>query len=221
MSKNAPRRLSTPEGKGNTSVDDHLGLERLIFFSDAVFAIAITLLTLNIRIPAGISAMGNAQLLDQLLGSWRNCMAYAIGFPAIGSFWVAHHRTSRFIKRYDRGLLMLNLLLLMIIAFVPSPTSVISESGNRTATIFYALTMTLAGLMLTAVWWYASRHNRLTDSQLDAPQRRRQFVALFLTVAPFLLSIGHAFLNQNLARFSWLLILPISRYGQRGERSIR
>lgn len=216
MSKNAPRRLSTPEGKENASVDDHLGLERLIFFSDAVFAIAITLLTLNIRLPAEISAMSNGQLLDQLLGGWRNYLAYAIGFLAIGSFWVAHHRRFRFIKRYDRGLLMLNLLLLMIIAFVPFSTSVISESGNRTATIFYALTMTLAGLMLTAVWWYASRHNRLTDSQLDAPQRRRQFVALFLTVGLFLLSIGLAFLSENLARFSWLLVVPISRYGQRG-----
>ena len=60
-------------------------------------------------------------------------------------------RRFRFIKRYDRGLLLLNLLFLMVIAFVPFPTSVLSESGNRTATIFYALTMTLAGLMLTAV----------------------------------------------------------------------
>jgi uncharacterized membrane protein len=129
---------------------------------------------------------------------------------------MAHHRRFKFIKRYDRGLLMLNLLFLMVIAFVPFPTSVISESGNRTATIFYALTMTLAGLMLTAIWWYATRRNRLTDPHLDAQQRRRQLVALLLTVALFVLSIGLAFLNENLTRFSWLLVVPISRYGQRG-----
>jgi uncharacterized membrane protein len=216
MSKNAPRRPSTPEGKENASVDDHVGLERLIFFSDAVFAIAITLLALDIRLPAGVGALSNAQLLDQLLGSWRKYLAFVISFLAIGTFWVAHHRRFRFIKRYDRGLLMLNLLFLMVIAFVPFPTSVISESGNRTATIFYALTMTLAGLMLTAIWWYASRRNRLTDTQLDAPQRRRQWVGLLLTVALFVLSIGLAFLNEDLARLSWLLVVPISRHWQRG-----
>lgn len=216
MSKNAPRRPSTPEGKENASVDDHVGLERLIFFSDAVFAIAITLLALDIRLPAGVGALSNAQLLDQLLGGWRKYLAFVISFLAIGTFWVAHHRRFRFIKRYDRGLLMLNLLFLMVIAFVPFPTSVISESGNRTATIFYALTMTLAGLMLTAIWWYASRRNRLTDTQLDAPQRRRQWVGLLLTVALFVLSIGLAFLNEDLARLSWLLVVPISRHWQRG-----
>jgi uncharacterized membrane protein len=215
MSEKAPRRPSPLAAKDNVSGNDPLGLERLIFFSDAVFAIAITLLTLDIRLPAGMEMSSNAQLLDQLLGAWHKYLAYAIGFLAIGSFWMAHHRRFRFIKRYDRGLLMLNLLFLMIIAFVPFPTSVISESGNRTATVFYALTMTLAGLMLTVVWWYASRHNRLTDSQLGAPQRRRQFVALFLTVGLFFLSIGLAFLNNDLARFSWLLVVPISRYGQR------
>jgi uncharacterized membrane protein len=73
---------------------------------------------------------------------------------------MGHHRRFRFIKRYDRGLLTLNLLFLMVIAFVPFPTSVISESGNHTATIFYALTMALAGVMLTAIWWHAARNNR-------------------------------------------------------------
>jgi uncharacterized membrane protein len=216
MSKNARRRPSTPERKENASVDDHLGLERLIFFSDAVFAIAITLLALDIRLPAGIGALSNAQLLDQLLGSWHKYLAFVISFLAIGTFWMAHHRKFRFIQRYDRGLLTLNLLFLMVIAFVPFPTWVISESGNRTATIFYALTMALAGLMLGAVWWYASRHNRLTDPQMDALQHRRQWVSLVLTAALFVVSIGLAFLNENLARFSWLLVVPISRFWGKG-----
>jgi uncharacterized membrane protein len=216
MSKKTPRQPHSAEGKRNAPDQDQLGLERLIFFSDAVFAIAITLLALDIRLPTGGEAPSNAQLLAQLLGVWHKYLAYIISFLAIGSFWMAHHRRFRFIERYDRGLLMLNLLFLMVIAFVPFPTSVISESGNRTATIFYALTMTLAGLMLTAIWWYATWHNHLTDPHLDTQQRRRQFVALLLTVALFALSIGIAFFSENLARLSWLLVVPISRYGQRG-----
>jgi len=217
MSKKASHRPTSAEGKKDASDQDHLGLERLIFFSDAVFAIAITLLALDIRLPAGGEALGNAELLDQLLGLWQKYLAYAVSFLAIGSFWMAHHRRFRFVQRYDRGLLMLNLLFLMVIAFVPFPTSVISESGNRTATIFYALTMTLAALMLTAIWWYAARHNRLIDPHLTAQQWRHSFVALLLTVALFVLSIGLAFLDENVARFSWLLVVPISRrYWQPG-----
>jgi uncharacterized membrane protein len=215
MSPKGLRRPDASRRKRDASDQDQLGLERLIFFSDAVFAIAITLLALDIRLPAGGEAASNAQLLAQLLGLWPKYLAYLVSFLAIGTFWVGHHRRFRFIRRSDRGLLALNLLFLMVIAFVPFPTSVISESGNRTATIFYALTMILGGLMLAALWWYASWHNRLTDPDLDARQARRQFVPILLTVMLFILSIGLAFLNENLARFSWLLVVPISRFGHR------
>jgi uncharacterized membrane protein len=215
MSKKAPRQPQSAEGKQNASDQDQFGLERLIFFSDAVFAIAITLLALDLRLPNGGDSPSNAQLLAQLLELWPKYLAYGVSFLAIGTFWLGHHRRFRFIKSYDRALFTLNLPFLMVIAFVPFPTSVISESGNRTATIFYALTMTLGGLMLAALWWHASWHNRLTDPGLDAPQARRQFVPMLLTVGLFVLSIGLAFLNEGLARFSWLAVVPISRYGQR------
>ena len=67
---------------------DELGLERLILFSDAVFAIAITLLALDIRLPAGAESFGNAEMLRQLLGLWPKYLAYLISFLAIGSFWL-------------------------------------------------------------------------------------------------------------------------------------
>ena len=209
MTKKTPKS-SADANQHNASAQDSLGLERLVFFSDAVFAIAATLLALDIRLPAGQEAMDNIQLLTALLGIWHKYLAYWISFLVIGFFWTSHHRKFRFIKRYDRGLFMLNLLFLMVIAFVPFPTSVISEYGNRTATVFYALTMVLAGLLLTAIWWHAARHNRLLEPPLDPGDRRQQFVALFLTLAVFGLSIGLAFVDDDLAKFSWLLILPVS-----------
>ena len=215
MSKKVHGQTHSAAKKGRASDQDHLGLERLIFFSDAVFAIAITLVVLDIRLPASGESPSNAQLLNRLLGLWPKYLAYAVSFLAIGTFWLGHNRRFRFIRRYDRGLSMLNLLFLMVIAFIPFPTSVISESGNRTATIFYALTMILGGLVLAALWWYASWHNRLTDPGLDAQQVRRQFAPMLLTVALFVLSIGIAFRDENLARVSWLLVVPISRYTQR------
>jgi uncharacterized membrane protein len=216
VSKKAHHPSHSVVSRERITDQDELGLERLIFFSDAVFAIAITLLALDLRLPSGGGSPSNAQLLAQLLEIWPKYLAYLVSFLAIGTFWLGHHRRFRFIRRYDRGLLTFNLLFLMVIAFIPFPTSVISESGNRTATIFYALTMILGGLMLAALWWHASWHNRLTDPGLDARQARRQFVPMLLTVALFVMSIGLAFLNESLARFSWLLVVPISRFGQRG-----
>ena len=216
MSRKARHQPRSSEGKENGSDQDKPGLERLIFFSDAVFAIAITLLALDLRLPSDLESPGNAQLLAQLLEIWPKHLAYVVSFLAIGTFWVGHHRRFRLIRRCDRGLLTLNLLYLMVIAFVPFPTSVISETGNRTATIFYALTMALGGLMLATLWWYASWHNRLTDPRLGAQQARREFVPMLLTVGLFVVSIGLAFLDENLARFSWLLVVPISRFGYRG-----
>jgi uncharacterized membrane protein len=210
------RKPGTSPDKAPVDVEpESLGLERLVFFSDAVFAIAITILVLDIRLPAGEGAVTNAQLYAQLLGIWYKYMAYVISFLVIGTFWISHHRKFSYIRRYDSNLLMLNLLSLMAIAFIPFPTSIISEYGNRTATIFYALTIIVSGLLSVALWWYATRHNRLIDAQLDARIRRHLFLSPLITILFFLLSIGMAFFNDNLARFSWLLIFPVSIYMRR------
>ena len=99
----------------STGFRDKTGLERLIFFSDAVFAIAITLLVIDIRLPDTDNILDNAQLTAQLLGMWQQYLGYIISFLVIGTFWTAHHRKFRYIKRYDYRLLFLNLLMLMVI----------------------------------------------------------------------------------------------------------
>ena len=195
--------------------ENQLGLERLIFFSDAVFAIAITLLALEIRLPETEGLLNNAELVSQLSGMWHEYLAYIISFLVIGTFWMAHHRKYRYIKRYDDRLLFLNLLMLMVIAFIPFPSSIISKYPDRSATIFYALTMVMAGVLLAGNWWYASHNNRLVDPDMDAKQRKRQFISPLLTSAIFLLSIGIAFLDETLARVSWLLILLASWYANK------
>ncbi len=198
--------------ESDTSEPDHLGLERLIFFSDAVFAIAITLLALDIRLPQGTEAFSDAELRAALLGIWHKYLAYGISFFVIGTLWIGHHRKFRFIQRYDSRLLMLNLLMLMAIAFVPFPSSVLSEYSGRTATIFYALTMALAALLGAAIWWYAARHNRLIDPQLAVKVRRRQLISPLATAAAFLISIGIAHLNADVAKLSWAVIAFVSLY---------
>jgi uncharacterized membrane protein len=200
-----------------TNPSDQTGLERLIFFSDAVFAIAITLLVLEIRLPTGAETFSDNQLLTQLIGMWHEYLAFVISFLVIGTFWMAHHRKFRLIKRYDNRLAYLNLLFLLVVAFMPFPSHVMSQYLQRTATIFYALVMALAGLIFTTVWYYASSHNRITDPSLSAEQRRRQLIAPLVTTTIFIASSGVAFWDADIARRSWILLLPTSLYASQNQ----
>ncbi len=187
--------------------NDQFGLERLVFFSDAVFAIAITLLSIDIRLPDTDVALTNAQLWYELLEIWPKYLAYVISFMVIGLFWINHHRRYRFIRSYDRRLIFLNLVLLMAIAFVPFPTSVLSDYGNRTATIFYALVMILINSISALIWWYASHDNRLIDPNMSREEKRHQMMVPLLVIAVFALSIGLAFIDDDLAKYALLLLL--------------
>lgn len=139
-----------------------------------------------------------------------------ISFLVIGSFWLSRRRKFQLIRRYDARLLTLDLLMLIVVAFAPFPSSALSDYGNCTATILYALTMLAAEIMLLVLWQHAAGGNRRIDPQLlDAAQRKRESAAPISTIVIFLLSIGIAFINENLARLSWLLILPITRYVNR------
>jgi uncharacterized membrane protein len=209
------RNKSKQGNENEPNHNDQIGLERLIFFSDAVFAIAITLLALEIRLPDTGELLDNSQLAAQLTSMWHEYLAYIISFMVIGTFWVAHHRKYRYIKRYDNRFLYLNLLMLMVIAFIPFPSSIISKYPDRSATIFYALVMVIAGLSLTGIWWYASHNNRLVEAALDPRIRKRQFIAPLITTMVFLLSIGLAFFSADLSRVSWLLILLPSGYANK------
>jgi uncharacterized membrane protein len=194
--------------KENAGQADRLGLERLVFFSDVVFAVAITLLALDIRMPAINEPVSNATLLQKLLSIWPEYLAYVVSFLVIGTLWVGHHRKFLLIQRHDRRLLFLNLLLLMSIAFIPFPTSVISEYGNLTATVFYALSIGVAGMLSALVWWYAARNNRLVIRALDMKKRWRELLNPLSVSLLFFISVGLAFINSDLAKFSWFVLLP-------------
>jgi TMEM175 potassium channel family protein len=188
---------------------EHLGLERLTFFSDAVFAIAITLLAIEIRLPESEVPLTDAQLVDTLLSLWPQYLGYVISFLVIGLFWLGHHRKFRLIQQFDSNLLIINTFMLMLVAFSPFPTSVLSEYGSRTATIFYALFMLVLGLANMAIWSYASYRNRLIDPKFDAHQRRRETLRAASVPVVFALSIALAFINANLAKLSWALLAVV------------
>jgi TMEM175 potassium channel family protein len=132
---------------------------RVEAFSDGVFAIAITLLILAVGIEQALAKGG---LGHQLLDLWPAYVAYAVSFLTIGIMWVNHHAVFRQFARVDRPLLLLNVLLLMLIAFVPFPTRVVADharsaSDREAAALLYGSTMTITAILFFGVWIYGSR----------------------------------------------------------------
>ena len=141
---------------------------RLAFFSDAVFAIAVTLLVLDIHPP-----QDTRHLLHGLLALWPSYMAYAVTFLLIGQIWANHHVMFDHIRVADRKVLFLNTVLLMDIAFLPFAAATFSAAfrdghGQRTAVVFYGITFELAAILFNAVWDYAHRRQRLLGTTINS-----------------------------------------------------
>ena len=160
---------SAGSGSGDSSAEFEGGrdLDRVVFFSDAVFAIAMTVLALTLSLPAGTTDAGVAPRSTKR--SLR-CFSYALSFGVIAIYWLAHHRMFRYIRRLDATLLVLNLASLGAIAFVPFPTSVLGQHGSTTAAVvFYAATMGVVGGLFSVFWMYATHDRRFIRA--DTPPR--------------------------------------------------
>src|ERR1700730_15664739 len=173
---------------------DEKNTNRLEAFSDGVFAVAITLLVLNIKVPGMDSA--NKPLVEdlwrQLFNEWPLLVAYVTSFATIGIMWINHHRLFTHIKRTDTGLLLLNLLLLLIIVFIPVPTALLAEyivlPNDHVAAIIYSGTNVVLAICFNLLWRYASYHNRFLGKNVDtravaAISRQYMFGPLLYLVA--------------------------------------
>ena len=149
---------------------------RLEAFSDGVFAVAITLLVLNIKIPgADVSPdhlPDDIHLWQMLLKELPMLAAYATSFATIGVMWINHHRLYSHIKRTNTVLMLLNLLLLLIIVFIPVPTALLAEyvaypTDHHVAAIIYSATNVVLAICFNLLWRYASYHNRFLGKNVD------------------------------------------------------
>lgn len=185
-----------------------LGFERLVFFSDAIFAIAITLLVLELRVP---ETVGVADLPHELVALGPKFASFLLSFLAVGLFWLSHHRIFDYIERYDFRLLWLNLMLLLSIVFLPFPTALLGQYGDqRVVTILYGADLAVAGLCQWALVAYAAIGHRLVNPLLDP--RFIKAVTLRPLIPPVLalLSIAVAFISPRLAYGVWGLSVALT-----------
>ena len=171
---------------------------RIEAFSDGVFAIAITLLIIEIGVP---HATLTESLSEKLVHLWPSYLGYAISFLVIGTVWANHHNRFRLISRSDHVLLFLNVLFLMCVAFIPFPTALLAEyireeEHRITAVAVYSGTLAVTAVFFTLLWLYAAGNYRLVDRRVDPSllraMTRRYVLGMLLYVAAFALAFVSA-----------------------------
>ena len=179
---------------------------RLETFADAVFAIAITLLIIEIRLPPHEEVLRIGGVGPALLSLWPSYVGYLISFIVIGIMWANHHNLMKLVDRVDHGFITLTLLLLMCVAFLPFPTAVMAEHladpdahERAVAVAFYCGCFTVTAVFYFLMWWHAARGRRLIASNVPDEAVRaitRAYVpGSFLYLTATLLAFVHVGLS--------------------------
>ena len=185
---------------------EELGMERIVFFSDAVMAIAITLLTVDLKLPDMAGTITSSELIHELSVLAPRLLSFLISFMVIGIYWVSHHRYFNHIVRYDGRLIALNLIFLLSIAIMPFIAGIMGQyyylpEGG----MIYAGAVAFTGFSMAAIWGYASKKHRLVEPDLDDDYIRNMQVILLVGPSIFLLSIPLALINFYVMIAGWWL----------------
>ncbi len=181
----------------NNIYDDKTGLDRIIFFSDAVMAIAITLLVFDLNVPVIV--------LPRII-------SFILSFAVIGIYWESHHRIFRNIKKYDRRLIWLNLIYLFFVVLLPFTTRLIgADPLVQLVVILYALNVGLLGVFSLLILRHAYLGNRLIEAVIIPVEIRQRIQFAVITPIIFLLSIAISFIRPIVAYGFWFLafLVPI------------
>jgi uncharacterized membrane protein len=176
-------------------------------FSDGVFAIAATLLVLELKVPQ----VEPGGLMEALLENWPSYATYVVSFLVIGIIWVNHHAVMERIRQVDRPLLFLNLVFLMAVAFIPFPTALLADylqagHDERLASAVYGGSMVLMGVTFGSIWAYAVLSSDLLHEGVD-PTRARRSLWFFAAGNPlYVLAIGASLLSATLALAIYALL---------------
>lgn len=176
---------------------------RLEMFSDGVFAIAITLLVLEIRVPHA----GEGQELNltaELFALWPSYAGYVFSFLMIGIYWVNHHLMFRLYEKVDRTFLFLNLFFLMCIGFLPFPTAVLAQHiaeppGRKAAVFLYTVALLLPAFAWLLKWLYASHKRRLLSPRMEPAFIRYMTIRWIISNMLYLCAVLIALVNERIA----------------------
>ena len=188
-------------------------------FSDGVFAIAITLLILEIAVPE--SEFGN--LWHGIADQWPSYLAYATSFITIGGIWMVHHGIFRRLQYANASVMRLNLALLMAVSFLPFPTKLMAEAihetdAERAAVIFYGATLLVISLLLSALWGVIARDRDLLKPEVSEQEINAILVATTPSLGFYVGVIVLAIFAPRVAAFGFLVIAIVAVLRVRGDQ---
>ncbi|MER8096230.1 TMEM175 family protein [Streptomyces goshikiensis] len=181
---------------------------RVEAFSDGVFAIIITILVLELKVPEETGSHFWQGVREQ----WPHYAAYIVSFLIIGVMWVNHHTIFSHLRRVDRPLLFLNLLVLMVVSVIPYTTNVLAEhlmeeggSAHAAAVLYSGVTVAYA-LAFLGFWWYVTRVGHLFNDKVDKEGARATRVRFGLGAIAYPLTVLLAFVSAPLTLVAHFLI---------------
>jgi uncharacterized membrane protein len=190
-----------------------------------VFAIAITLLIIEIGVP---HVVGTESLSEKLVELWPSYLGYAISFLLIGTVWANHHNRFRLISRSDHILLFLNTVFLMCVAFIPFPTALLADYLSRTeehrttAVAVYSRTLAVTAIFFTILWLYAAGNYRLVNGAVDPhllrAMTRRYVFGMLLYILAFALAFFSAAASLALIVIMALIFVLLEPEGSGSSR---
>jgi uncharacterized membrane protein len=198
-----------PQEKILKSVENLINQDRVLNFSDGVFAFAATLLVLKIDLPTLTQTdLSSGRILQELINLWPQYFANIISFLIIGYYWLTHHAVFGLIKKYDQIIIWLNIIFLIFLSFLPFPVDLFGDFENsQVIIIFYSATLSLVGFILATVWLYASYKNKLIDPHMSRHQITYYSLRFLLAPIIFLLSIPLVFIDPLLTKVSWVFVI--------------
>ena len=201
-----PPDLATRPG---VSLRDTTEFDRLANFSDAIYAISLTLQVVSLEAPKITHSSSGRELWEALGDESSQILMFFISFIVIGSFWLAHHRFFRRLAAIDRSLLFASLIYLAFISFLPFPSSLLGDQvDNGVAVALYALCIAAVAGLEVVLQWIAKTHDLFLEPPSPASYRWN-LIASSTPVAIFLVSIPVAFVSPQVAILIWLLNLPV------------
>jgi uncharacterized membrane protein len=185
--------------------------EDVVSFGDAIFAFAITFMTLAIDIPDLPPNLTESELLSRLYELYPQVESYIISFAVIAIFWISYHQVFNFIKESHISMVYLNLLFLLLITFLSITTSLVINYGSyQIPYVIFCVVVIMTSSLLALIWWYATKDYRLVDKDIHPFLVRGIMVNLLLIPFVFAISILVSFFNLDIAQYLWLIIVPLS-----------
>ncbi len=185
--------------------------EHVVSFGDAIFAFAITFMTLAIDIPDLPPNLTESELLSRLYELYPQVESYIISFAVIAIFWISYHQVFNFIKESHISMVYLNLLFLLLITFLSITTSLVINYGSyQIPYVIFCVVVIMTSSLLALIWWYATKDYRLVDKDIHPFLVRGTMVNFLLIPFVFAISILVSFFNLDIAQYLWLIIVPLS-----------